>query len=484
MPKNKHPKELYSLSLVVSLERFSYYGTTALLIAYIVTQLHFNEAGSYAIFGAFTSLAYGLPLFCGVIADRLLGKRKAMVWGCLLHVIGLTLVALPYHITFFIGLSVFVVGNGFFGGMFKALLGDFYNPDDTVGKDAGYTILYGLFNVGVAIGALICGYVGQEINWRLGFGIAAFGAFLSLLSMIIGIGKKHGRSAHPDRLSKKILPGISVETLVYLLTVPGIGLIVLIFMYPDIMGKVLLPLSVVSFGYIIYVSFNYARPERLKIYAALIGFVVWMLFLAIYEQTTGSFNLFVLRNMDMHVGSINLPALAINNSLPGFLPALIMPLLIIVWRRLSAVGREPGTFGKFIIGFSFMAAFYGCIWWGCRLYSVTGLVPVYFLFAGYVLLEFGELCVGPIVYSLTYKLSPGAIAGTMMGVLGIAASSGELLASKIGGLTSVPANITDPVKTLPYYAYIYGELALASLGIAIVFILLLPVIRRLMQGER
>ena len=93
-----------------------------------------------------------LPLFCGVISDKLLGKRKSMVWGCLLHVVGLSLVAMPYHVTLFIGMAVFVTGNGFFGGVYKAMLGDFYDEIDAVGKDAGYTIMYGLFNVGIYLG--------------------------------------------------------------------------------------------------------------------------------------------------------------------------------------------------------------------------------------------------------------------------------------------------------------------------------------------
>jgi len=321
-PKIKHPKELYSLSLVASFERFAYYGTTTLLLAYLVTQLHFDEHNGYAMLGAFTSLAYGLPLFCGVISDRLLGKRKSMIWGCVLHVLGLSLIAMPYHITLYIGLAVFVAGNGFFGGVYKAMLGDFYDKDDMAGQDAGYTIMYGLFNVGISLGAIICGAVAQEINWRLAFGIAALGAFLSLLSLIFGISKKHGRPVNEEKITKKAVPGINMEWLVYLLTIPCIGIMTLIFFYPGIMGPVLLPLAIVSLGYSIYLSFGYTKAERLKIYALLFGFAAWALYLAVYEQLSGSMGLFVLRNVDTTVAGIKLPGLAIVNFLPGFLPAV------------------------------------------------------------------------------------------------------------------------------------------------------------------
>jgi POT family proton-dependent oligopeptide transporter len=341
--------------------------------------------------------------------------------------------------------------------------------------------MYGLFNVGVAIGAIVCGYVGQEVNWRLGFGIAGVGALLSLISLLVGIHKQHGGPQYPNKIKLKLLPLINREVLVYLLTLPAIGLIMLIFFHPTVMDFVLFPLVIVSFLYAIYLSFNYTKAERFKIFAALMALIAYILFLALYEQSGGSFNLFVLRNMDMRVGGITLPGLAINNFLPGFLPAIIMPLMVFVWRRLARSGREPGSVLKFVIGFLFMAAFFGSFWWGCCLYSHTGLVPFYFLLGGYILMEFSELALAPIMFSLVYNLSPKPIAGTMMGVLGIAASLGEYLASKIGALATVPTNITDPVKTLPYYTKIYGELALLSIGVALLFALLLPLFKKLMQ---
>jgi POT family proton-dependent oligopeptide transporter len=480
----KHPKEVYRISLVMACLYFSYYGTTALLIVYIVQQLHFNEHAGYGIFGTFAALVWGLPLFCGVVADRLLGSRRSMIWGCVLNVIGSACLIFPTPGIFFLGLSFIAAGNGFFAGIYKTLAGSFYTADDHKGKDAGFTIVYGLFNVGIGIGALLCGYIGQEINWQLGFAVAGLGSLCGLISLVVGIGKQHGLPPDVQKLKRKPLPFINMEILVYVLTLPAVGLLWLLFQHTAIMDALLLPLVGCAFIYIIYTSFKFTKTERWKIFAALVAFVSYVLFLALYEQSGGSFNLFVVHNMDMRVGSITLPGLAINNFLPGFLPAIMMPLMLYSWRRLSAINREPGTIMKFIIGFLFMAAFFGSFWWGCKLYSNTGLVPVYFLFGGYILMEFSELCVGPIMYSVANKLAPQPIASTMMGVLGISASLGEYLASKIGSLASVPDNIKDPVKSLPYYTKIYGELALLSVGVAVIFTLLLPLLKRLMQDVK
>ncbi|WP_214073716.1 oligopeptide:H+ symporter [Mucilaginibacter sp. dw_454] len=480
LPKKiKHPKELYRFSLATSWHMFAYYGTTAILLAYMVTKLHFSDDKGYAIFGTFSALAFGLPLFCGIVADKILGKRNSLIFGSLLQTIGLFCVAMPYPALFFTGLSFYVVGNGFTVGMIKALPGDFYHPDDLESKDSAYTIMYGLFNIGVAVGAIVCGYVGQQINWQLAFGIAAVGSVFSLLGMIFRIHKKYGQPA--AAAAKKILPGINGATLTYILCLPAIALITLIFLHPGIMDVVLFPLAGVSFIYVIYVSFKYTRAERFKLFSALVAFTAYALFLALYEQSGGSFNLFVIRNMDMHVGNVLLPGLAINNFLTGFLPAIMMPLMLWIWRKLNNVGFEPGTILKFVIGFLFMGAFFGSFWWGCILYKSTGLVPVYFLFGGYILMEFSELCIGPIMYSLSYKLSPANIVGAMMGVLGIASALGEYLAAKIGSLATVPENIHNPILSLPYYTKIYGELALLSIGAAVFFALLIPLLKKWMQ---
>jgi len=61
----RHPKQLYMLFFSEMWERFSFYGMKALLLAYMVTQLKFDEPKGYAIFGSYTALVYTMPMFGG-----------------------------------------------------------------------------------------------------------------------------------------------------------------------------------------------------------------------------------------------------------------------------------------------------------------------------------------------------------------------------------------------------------------------------------
>jgi POT family proton-dependent oligopeptide transporter len=99
-------------------------------------------------------------------------------------------------------------------------------------------------------------------------------------------------------------------------------------------------------------------------------------------------------------------------------------------------------------------------------------------------MEVCEICVVPTAIAATSKLSPAAIASTMMGVLNLAGAMGEFLAVKIGALMSVPKDVTDPVKTLPYYRTIFGRLALLSVAVAVFFLILYPLLKKWMQEVR
>ena len=479
--RTKQPKELYRVAMATMWFNFSFWGMAALLVVYMVTQLKYNESAGYAVYGTFAALVFGLPLLGGFISDRILGQRKSIIWGCSLQIMGHALMALPFQNLIFVGLAFIAIGAGFASGTDSALVGTFYAKEDYAGKDAGFSILYLSFNIGSALGGLICGFIGQKINWHLGFGLAGILMVFGLAQFIFGISKKHGPPPNPDRLKKKIYLGISTEFSIYLLTFVAIGLITLLFYHTGVMDVVMLPLAIFSFIYIIVISSRFTLQERWKIFAALIAVLFNCFFIALYSQINGSLNLFALRNVNMHIGGFELSSVAFNTFLGPFFITLLIPLSMWFWKILRKRNSEPHTVKKLSVGFLFMGLYFFLLWLGCSINRSTGILPVYFLIGGYFLMELSEVCIGPSVYSMTSKLSPGKIVSTMMGILYIGQSLGQYLAAKIGTLMTVPANVTDPIISLPYYSSIFINLVYMSIGLAVLALVLYPLMKKWMQ---
>ena len=183
----KHPKEMYRVAFTTMWDMFSFYGMKALLIAYIVTQLRLGQQMGYAVLGTYAALVFGFNFFGGIVADKFLGIRKSIIWGGYLQIVGHLILALPSDLPFFAGLALVATGSGFRNGPSGSFVGSFYSRDKSRKKDNGYAIYYMVFNLGAALGGLICGYLGQNINWHLGFGAACIFMIIGQAQFISGI---------------------------------------------------------------------------------------------------------------------------------------------------------------------------------------------------------------------------------------------------------------------------------------------------------
>ncbi|WP_242917905.1 peptide MFS transporter [Pontibacter liquoris] len=480
-----HPKQLYMLFFAEMWERFSFYGMKALLLAYMVTQLKFDEPKGYAILGSYAALVYTMPMFGGVIADRFLGYRRAVLFGGILMTIGHMVLAIPAGWSFFYGMAFIICGNGFFKPNVSSLVGTLYADNDPR-KDSAFSIFYMGINIGAALGGLLCGYVGQKINWHYGFGLA--GIFMLLGLVVFYIGKdslqEKGLPPNPAALRKPLFSGIPTEIVIYGGTLLVIPMVVALFHRYEVMDYIMFGLGALSFAYILYIAFQLERVARYKLFAALVLIVFSTLFWAFYEQNAGSLNLFAMRNVDMQVAGIHLPALSVNNFLP---PAWVIVLSFFfawLWPALSRKGWEPSTPLKFGLSFIFLGLGF-CVFYAACLQADNGLIALSAFILGYFFIICGELCLSPIGLSMITKLSPANIVAMMMGIWFFASAIGEFLAGKIGALMSVPQNVVaNPVLSLPYYADIISKIGLYSIGIGVVLILLVPLIRRWMADVR
>ena len=170
-----HPSGLFTLFFAELWERFSYYGMRALLLFYMLKGfLGYGDSEGYAVYGAYTALVYMTPFFGGMIADRLLGPRRAVVLGGLLMAAGHLMMTIETQPAFFSALALLITGNGFFKPNISTMVGSLY-PEGSTKRDGGFTIFYMGINLGAAMSPLLCGYIGETFGWHYGFGLATIG---------------------------------------------------------------------------------------------------------------------------------------------------------------------------------------------------------------------------------------------------------------------------------------------------------------------
>ena len=201
-----HPRGLSTLFFTEMWERFSYYGMRALLILFMTAPLAagglgFDTASAGAIYGLYTSMVYMATLPGGWIADRLIGQRRAVLYGGIIIALGHFSMAVPSLATFYIGLCLIVVGTGLLKGNVSVIVGQLYSADDER-RDAGFSIFYMGINLGAFIAPLVCGYLGQRVNWHLGFGAAGIGMTLGIVQYVLG-GKYLGSAGLPPDSSSQ-----------------------------------------------------------------------------------------------------------------------------------------------------------------------------------------------------------------------------------------------------------------------------------------
>ena len=217
-----HPKGLFILFFAEMWERFSYYGMRALLVLYLTKHFLFTDGQAYGIYGAYTTLVYVTPVIGGVLADRYLGQRKAVLFGAILLVLGHLGMAFegePVTVAaersgsimniFYLSLALIIAGVGFLKANISAIVGELYEKTDER-RDGAFTIFYVGINLGAFGGALIAGGLGETFGWKYGFGLAGIGMLFGLIAFMWGkpLLQGAGEPPNPAALTAKKFAGL------------------------------------------------------------------------------------------------------------------------------------------------------------------------------------------------------------------------------------------------------------------------------------
>jgi POT family proton-dependent oligopeptide transporter len=490
-----HPRGLSTLFFTEMWERFSYYGLRPLLVLFMSAALldggfGFERAQASAIVGIYGASVYLASLPGGWIADRLLGLRRAILYGAICisagHIsIGLSSFA-GGRVTFFLGLILIVCGTGLLKPNISAIVGDLY-PEGGARRDAGFSIFYMGINVGAFAGQLVTGFLGETIGWHWGFGAAGVGMLIGLTTFAIRSRTTLGNigmhpTRHPDPLVQarkekqiKLVLGVGLAILALVIVLAAMGIITL---DAQVIGKymtyVLVGIAVLFFAYV-FVAGGLDKDEKKRVLVIAVLFVFAAIFWSAFEQAPTSLNLFARDFTERNLGGFEVPATWFQSINSAFI-ILLAPVFAALWTRLGARGRDLSSPGKFSLGLFFAGL--GFLLMIPAAYAVVrggGAVKVaaWWLVGSYFLQTIGELCLSPVGLSSMTKLSPRRYVGQMMGIWFLASAVGNLIGGLVGGRV-------DPEK-LDQMPWLF-TITTASLMIAAVALALLAIpIRRMLK---
>ena len=440
MNRKVHPKALFALFMVELWERFSYYGMRAILVLYMTSELikggfAFDDATAYGIYGAYGALVYLTPILGGVFADRIMGFRSAIIWGALLMAAGQFTLFADNQTTFFIGLALLVIGNGFFKPNISSMIGKFY-PDGDPRRDGAFTIFYMGINIGAFLTPLTCGAIGEIEGWKYGFLTAGVGMMLGFGIFMWAQAKGWFESyGFAPQEQKPMLQGFPNKWMPYLTTAIMVPLAWLLIKQNDVVDVGLAVLAILILGYLLFQSTRYEIVQRQRIWVIVILLLFTTVFWTFFELAGSAMNLFTERNVNRNFLGTDIPTTFFQSVNPLFI-MLFAPLFSWLWIKLANSGKEPSAPYKFALGLVLLGAGFLVLTLG-KGYAVAGLVPAMFLILLYLLHTLGELTLSPVGLSLVTKLSPASIVAFLMGIWFLSSSIAHQAGKHIAKLTTV-----------------------------------------------
>nr|WP_068889574.1 peptide MFS transporter [Pedobacter panaciterrae] len=482
--KGKYPKQLWALFLVEMWERFCFYGMRGMLTIFMIDKivgLALTDKDANLQYAAIQAFVYAFTFLGGIFADKILGFRKSLFFGGMIMILGNLIIAISPKEFFYIGITLSIIGTGFFKPNVSSMVGDLYKEGDAR-RDAGYGMFYAGINIGGLLGGALCVYLGKYVSWNYAFLAAAIVMALGLVTFLFTqktLGPIGDSPLKNMAVSKKRAREIGVY-LFSLISVPLILIMVQNTHYTDYFMYTIAPLSIIYFLYETYKVKD--RKFQMKLFAAFIFIFCYFLFNAIYEQSGGSLALFAEKNLSHTLLFFNIDPNVVNNSSNSLFVIIFSPLIGLLWLWLAKKKMEPNSIIKFGIGFLFLAASFYIFFYTRFFADANGVTSLNLFTLGYLVTTIGELCLGPIGMSLVTQLSPKKLTGMMMGMWFLASAFGQFAAGKLGAEMSVSGDNVSLITKLESYTSGYYQLAIYAAVAGVFLILFSPLIKRLMQG--
>lgn len=479
-----HPIGLYILFLTEMWERFSYYGMRALLVLYMTAStlgddargegLGWTSKEALALYGWYTMLVYVMSIPGGMIADKLIGQKKAVLYGAIILCLGHGVLVLTDLWAFYAGLGLVILGVGLLKPNISTMVGGLYKEGD-IRRDKGFSIFYIGINLGSLLATIIVGLVVDEWGWHAGFGLAGVVMVIGLINYIYGqkylvhVGNFVEPKDDPNEISYGQLYGklfsspTHITITIVLLLLSAYGWYRLEWGY----GLLFIFLTaIVVLLMMIYKELN-SQSHKDRFLVLLLSFIMVIVFWGAFEQAGGLMNLYTETNTDRILFGWEIPTVMFQSLNAGFI-IIFATLVASIWAKRKLKGKEASSLFKMALGIIIMGFGFLFMVFAAMEFEKSGSSSMIWLVLAYLFHTIGELCLSPVALSFITKLTPLKYASLMMGVYFAATGLGSKVAGIVGEAASDFGEYTIFVGIL-IFTVIVGAL----------FILILKPLKRL-----
>ena len=485
-----HPVGLYVLFFTEMWERFSYYGMRGLLTLYMAAELtdpqgaglNWTDGEALKLYGWYTMLVYLMSIPGGMIADKLIGQKKAVLVGAIILVLGHGTLAIEAEWAFYTGLILIILGVGMLKPNISTMVGGLYGKND-IRRDKGFSIFYIGINTGSLLATTIIGLVVAKWGWHAGFGLAGIGMLFGLMVYIWGqkylvyVGNKTTEEEKKDQVPLSQLFGNLVKSPKHLIIVSG--LIALSIYYGgfvmdgvDHWGYVILFVFLsllVGMLMMIYKSLR-SQIEKDRFLVVLLSFMLVIVFWGAFEQAGGLMNLYANDYTNRMLFGWEVPTIWFQSLNAGFI-ILFAVAVANFWAKRKLKNKEASSLFKMATGTIIMGLGFVFMVFAVMDYEANGSSAMYWLVLAYFFHTIGELSSSPVSLSFVTKLAPVRYASLMMGLY--FASTG--LGNKVAGLLGESAS--------DYGQYtIFAGITIFTAIFGLLVILILKPLKRLTHG--
>lgn len=482
------PIGLYILFLTEMWERFSYYGMRALLVLYMTAStLGTDERGAglgwtnqeaLALYGWYTMLVYVMSIPGGMIADKLIGQKKAVLIGAIVLCLGHAVLVLTDIWAFYTGLGLVILGVGLLKPNISTMVGGLYKEGD-IRRDKGFSIFYIGINLGSLLATIIVGLVVAKWGWHAGFGLAGVVMLLGLVNYLAGqkyltqVGnfqppkKDDSEDISYGKLYGKLLSSpTQLGITALLLLVSAYGWYELGWGY----GLLFMFLTaVIALLMMIYKELN-TQVYKDRFMVLLLSFIMVIVFWGAFEQAGGLMNLYTESKVDRVLFGWEIPTVMFQSLNAGFI-IIFATLVASVWAKRKLKGKEGSSIFKMAVGIIIMGFGFLFMVFAAMQFEKSGTSSMIWLVLAYLFHTIGELCLSPVALSFITKLTPVKYASLMMGVYFAATGLG----SKVAGI------VGEAASNFGEYTIFLGIL-IFTVVVGSLFIMILKPLKRLTHG--